>query len=87
MGKMMMINKRRVSLGVSGTHYPGEVVYVDVHTDLIACVSFIGGGGEAKAEDTVNSNVTINVFSIASGHLYERFLRYIGVPLLASSIY
>lgn len=38
----------------------------------------MGGTGtdEGKAELTVSVNETINVFSIASGHLYERFLRY-----------
>lgn len=30
----------------------------------------------ASKEPEVAVNETINVFSIASGHLYERFLRY-----------
>ena len=37
-----------------------------------------GGGGEGEEEEgavTVGVNETINIFSIASGHLYERFLR------------
>ena len=49
-------------------------------------VSLMGGGGEGqKKESTFGKNETINVFSIASGHLYERFLRYIRniyIPLL-----
>ena len=41
-------------------------------------ISFMGGGEEGqKKESTFGKNETINVFSIASGHLYERFLRYI----------
>ena len=41
-------------------------------------VSLMGGGEEGqKKESTFGKNETINVFSIASGHLYERFLRYI----------
>ena len=43
---------------------------------LSICHSLMGGGKEeGKAEQTVSVNETINVFSIASGHLYERFLR------------
>jgi len=30
---------------------------------------------ESSAEDDADS--TLNIFSLASGHLYERFLRYI----------
>ena len=39
--------------------------------------SFIGGGAEEEKPDTlkVGANETINIFSVASGHLYERFLR------------
>ena len=48
-------------------------------------VSFMGGGGEEddkKKDSKFWKNETINVFSIASGHLYERFLRYsISQPL------
>ncbi len=39
----------------------------------------MGGGEEPEGEEervTVGSNETINIFSLASGHLYERFLRY-----------
>ena len=44
-------------------------------------ISFLQGSDkvdEDKAADRlqVSDNETINVFSIASGHLYERFLRY-----------
>ena len=38
-----------------------------------------GGGGEVADKLQVSGNETINVFSIASGHLYERFLRYVHV--------
>ena len=48
-------------------------------------VSFMGGGEEGqKKESKFGKNETINVFSIASGHLYERFLRYmhnVNIPL------
>ncbi len=43
-------------------------------------VSFMGGGEESEKEEkkvTVGINDTINIFSLASGHLYERFLRYL----------
>ncbi len=39
----------------------------------------MGGGDEPKEEEkrvTVGTDETINIFSLASGHLYERFLRY-----------
>ena len=39
----------------------------------------MGGGREDNLDRAFGSNDTINVFSIASGHLYERFLRL--VPL------
>ena len=42
-------------------------------------VSFMGGGGgeeDKKKDSKLGKDETINVFSIASGHLYERFLRY-----------
>lgn len=47
--------------------------------------SFLQGRKSGKDEDAVpdklevGANETINVFSIASGHLYERFLRYMHV--------
>ena len=50
----------------------------------ILCIlsfSFLHGRKSDKDEDSgadkleVGANETINVFSIASGHLYERFLR------------
>lgn len=37
--------------------------------------SFMGGSTRATGDGSVGQNETINVFSIASGHLYERFLR------------
>lgn len=47
---------------------------------LVPPSSFMGGGDESeegkKETVTVGTNETINIFSLASGHLYERFLRY-----------
>ena len=49
--------------------------------DIILSFSFLHGRKSDKDEDSeadkleVGANETINVFSIASGHLYERFLR------------
>ena len=39
--------------------------------------SFASGGGKGKKQKEAGSEgeETINIFSIASGHLYERFLR------------
>ena len=50
---------------------------------ILTSSSFLHGRKSGKDEDSgadtheVGANETINVFSIASGHLYERFLRYI----------
>jgi hypothetical protein len=50
---------------------------------IVLSSSFLHGGKSDKAEDSrdgkleVGANETINVFSIASGHLYERFLRWV----------
>ncbi len=48
------------------------------HTHIHTCSSFLGTEEAKKEEDVkkVAGNETINIFSIASGHLYERFLRY-----------
>jgi hypothetical protein len=32
--------------------------------------------GNAKPDET-ETDKTLNIFSVASGHLYERFLRYV----------
>ena len=47
---------------------------------VIVC-SFLQSGGDSEAPEggpapSTTVNETINIFSIASGHLYERFLRY-----------
>ena len=60
-------------------------------TATISFISFIGGAAkkeEKKKKEQqlseekleVPANETINIFSIASGHLYERFLR-LAIPL------
>lgn len=50
-----------------------------MHSVCLAYVSLMGGGSSHSQESSEGSvvglNETINVFSIASGHLYERFLR------------
>lgn len=42
--------------------------------------SSFGGGEEPEAQDE-----TINVFSVASGHLYERFLRIMMMSVLKNT--
>lgn len=42
--------------------------------------SSFGGGEESESEDD-----TINVFSVASGHLYERFLRIMMLSVLKNT--
>ena len=48
---------------------------------ILVSFSFLHGGKSSKDEESgtdkleVSVNETINIFSIASGHLYERFLR------------
>lgn len=40
--------------------------------------SFVGGGKtEEQIAGNISSDGVINVFSVASGHLYERFLRFV----------
>ena len=55
-----------------------------LHCCMCVGYSFLHGGdgeeeegGEITDKLQVSDNETINVFSIASGHLYERFLRYV----------
>ena len=55
---------------------------VDILSDVYVCmyISFMGGGEEGQKKVSIfGKNETINIFSIASGHLYERFLRYIHI--------
>ena len=60
----------------------GIVVGVVVHVQLVFVLhSFLHGGSKESEKAVVpdklqvGENETINIFSIASGHLYERFLR------------
>lgn len=56
------------------------------HLKLVVIVTFVlfrssfGGGEETEAQDE-----TINVFSVASGHLYERFLRIMMMSVLKNT--
>lgn len=43
-------------------------------------LSSFGGGEEQESQDE-----TINVFSVASGHLYERFLRIMMLSVLKNT--
>lgn len=47
---------------------------------LLPLLSSFGGGEEQEAQDE-----TINVFSVASGHLYERFLRIMMLSVLKNT--
>jgi UDP-glucose:glycoprotein glucosyltransferase len=42
-------------------------------------------GGASSAGTTVGSNSTVNIFSIASGHLYERFLKIMMLSVAKST--
>jgi len=39
--------------------------------------SSLSGGGTGTKEVEEEAETTLNIFSLASGHLYERLLRYV----------
>lgn len=75
--------KLRKYIGVTYKH--GTTIFnifisrseVNVLFVIVSPFSSFGGGEEQEAQDE-----TINVFSVASGHLYERFLRIMMLSVL-----
>lgn len=53
----------------------GDVVFSFCWMFMLYNISFLRFSEEISTEDNENKSDILNIFSVASGHLYERFLR------------